>query len=68
MKIFFNYLFTRSSGILFISAIFSSAFLTLSFFLLAYEYPGFLVNEASVMRSETTISSGVRFQDITIRK
>ena len=66
MKKFFNYLFTRSSGILFISAIFSSAILTLSFFVLAYEYPGLLVNEASVMRSETTISSGLRFQDITI--
>ena len=66
MRKFFNYLFTRSSGILFISAIFSSAFLTLSFFLLAYEYPGLLSSEASVMRSKATISSGLRFQDFTI--
>ena len=66
MKKFFNYLFTRSSGILFISAIFSSGVLTLSFFLLAYEYPGLLSSEASVMRSKATISSGLRFQDFTI--
>ena len=66
MKKFFNYLFTRSSGILFISAIFSSGVLTLSFFLLAYEYPGLLSSEVSVMRSKATISSGLRFQDFTI--
>ena len=66
MKKFFNYLFTRTSGILFISAIFSSGVLTLSFFLLAYEYPGLLSSEASVMRSKATISSGLRFQDFTI--
>ena len=66
MRKFFNYLFKRSSNFLFLIAILSSTFLILSFFLLAYEYPGLLSSEASVMRSKATISSGLRFQDFTI--
>ena len=66
MKKFFNYLFTRSNTGLFLSGLFLSIFLTLSFFYLAYEFPGVIANEESVIRSKATISSGLRFQDFTL--
>ena len=66
MKKFFNYLFTRSNTGLFLSGFFLSIFLTLSLFYLAYEFPGVLINEASIIESRANLSYWPRFQDFTL--
>tara|TARA_B100000787_G_scaffold138940_1_gene107827 strand:+ start:1250 stop:1771 length:522 start_codon:yes stop_codon:yes gene_type:complete len=63
MKKFFNYLFTRSSNFLFLSAILSSTFLILSFFYLGFNYPEFLFNETNIIKDE---AHSPRFQDFTL--
>jgi hypothetical protein len=66
MKKFFNYLFSLTFLQLFLLGFWLSIFLTGSFLYLAFEFPGVLIDEASIIESRTNLSHWPRFQDFTL--
>jgi hypothetical protein len=66
MKKFFNYLFFLTFLQLFLLGFWLSIILTGSFLYLAFEYPGVLIDEASIIESRANLSHFPRFQDFTL--